>query len=47
MARRSTQLFIGRLPLEAKQRDLENVFLNYGRMLRCDIRYGKFLSPIL
>lgn len=41
MARRSTQLFIGRLPLEARQRDLESVFLHYGKLVRCDVRYGE------
>ncbi|XP_002399999.2 serine/arginine-rich splicing factor RS2Z33 isoform X2 [Ixodes scapularis] len=34
------QLFIGRLPLECRERDVEQVFERYGRLLRCDVKYG-------
>lgn len=42
MARGGTQLFIGRLSKETTQRDLENVFYLYGKLSRCDIKYGKY-----
>ena len=41
MSRDSAQLFIGRLSKATRQRDLENVFGDYGRMLRCDLKFGK------
>ncbi|XP_076370014.1 uncharacterized protein LOC143256544 [Tachypleus tridentatus] len=34
------QLFIGRLPLDVRERDIENIFEKYGRLLRCDVKYG-------
>ncbi|KAK8769627.1 hypothetical protein V5799_013907 [Amblyomma americanum] len=34
------QLFIGRLPLDTRERDVEQVFERYGRLLRCDVKYG-------
>ncbi|KAK3726506.1 hypothetical protein QZH41_014248, partial [Actinostola sp. cb2023] len=40
MARGGTQLFVGRLSKETKQRDLENVFYLYGKLSRCDIKYA-------
>jgi len=43
MARGGTQLFIGRLSKETTQRDLENVFYLYGKLSRCDIKYGECL----
>jgi len=33
-------LFIGRLSKNARVRDLEEVFEAYGRLLRCDVKYG-------
>ncbi|KAH7969466.1 hypothetical protein HPB52_018352 [Rhipicephalus sanguineus] len=33
------QLFIGRLPLDTRERDVEQVFERYGRLLRCDVKY--------
>jgi len=44
MASRSTQLFIGRLPLEVRQRELEDIFYRYGKLARCDIKYGKTMA---
>ncbi|XP_031562218.1 serine/arginine-rich splicing factor RS2Z33-like [Actinia tenebrosa] len=41
MARGGTELFVGRLSKETKQRDLENVFYLYGKLSRCDIKYGR------
>ncbi|GAB6029994.1 RNA-binding protein 4B [Chamberlinius hualienensis] len=35
------QLFIGRLHKDIKVKDLEDVFDKYGRLLRCDVKYGK------
>jgi len=34
-------LFIGRLSRNTRVRDLEEIFESYGRMTRCDIKYGK------
>jgi len=36
------QLFIGRLPIDIRERDVEQVFEKYGRMLRCDVKYGMY-----
>lgn len=36
------QLFVGRLPIDIRERDVEQVFEKYGRLLRCDVKYGKF-----
>jgi len=44
LASRSTQLFIGRLPLEVRQRELEDIFYRYGKLARCDIKYGKTMA---
>ena len=46
MARRGVggdggSLFIGRLSRNTRVRDLEEIFESYGRMTRCDIKYGK------
>ncbi|XP_077994236.1 uncharacterized protein LOC144447981 isoform X3 [Glandiceps talaboti] len=35
------QLFIGRLSKQTRQRDLEDIFTYYGRLARCDIKYGR------
>jgi len=42
MARRgdSGNLFIGRVSKNARAKDLEDVFGHYGRMIRCEIKYG-------
>ena len=37
---REGQLFIGRLSRNTRTRDLEEVFETYGRLSRCDIKYG-------
>ena len=37
---REGQLFIGRLNRNTRTRDLEEVFETYGRLTRCDIKYG-------
>ncbi|XP_078587979.1 uncharacterized protein LOC144869021 isoform X4 [Branchiostoma floridae x Branchiostoma japonicum] len=34
------QLFVGRLSKDCRVRDLEDIFEAYGRLLRCDIKYG-------
>lgn len=39
--RREGHLFVGRLSRNTRIRDLEDVFENYGRVVRCDIKYGK------
>jgi len=44
MARRfgdGGSLFIGRLSKNTRIRDLEEVFETYGRVTRCDIKYGE------
>jgi len=35
-------LFIGRLSRNTRVKDLEEIFESYGRMTRCDIKYGKY-----
>ena len=42
MSRRSSEgsLFIGRLSKNTRVKDLEDVFETYGRMTRCEIKYG-------
>ena len=40
MSRREGQLFIGRLNRNTRVRDLEEVFETYGRLTRCDIKFG-------
>ncbi|XP_071104465.1 serine/arginine-rich splicing factor 7-like [Haliotis cracherodii] len=41
MSRRAEgQLFVGRLSKSTRVRDLEDLFEPYGRMLRCDVKYG-------
>ncbi|ELU05591.1 hypothetical protein CAPTEDRAFT_222188 [Capitella teleta] len=41
MSRRSQgSLFIGRLDKHTRTRDLEDRFEKYGRILRCDVKYG-------
>lgn len=36
----SNQLFIGRLPLGCRSRDIEDIFYRYGKMSRCDVKQG-------
>ena len=36
------QLFVGRLPIDIRERDVEQVFEKYGRLLRCDVKYGLY-----
>jgi len=43
MSRRNNSdgsLFVGRLSKNCRVRDLEDVFEPYGRMARCEIKYG-------
>ncbi|XP_046329065.1 serine/arginine-rich splicing factor 7-like isoform X2 [Haliotis rufescens] len=41
MSRRAEgQLFVGRLSKSTRVRDLEDLFEPYGRLLRCDVKYG-------
>ncbi|XP_013773353.1 probable splicing factor, arginine/serine-rich 6 isoform X1 [Limulus polyphemus] len=35
-----SQLFVGRLPLDVRERDIERIFEKYGKLLRCDVKYG-------
>lgn len=35
-------LFVGRLSKSTRNRDLEDIFEAYGRLSRCEIKYGKF-----
>jgi len=44
---REGQLFIGRLNRNTRVRDLEEVFETYGRLTRCDIKYGSKYTPAL
>ncbi|ORZ10165.1 hypothetical protein BCR42DRAFT_113737 [Absidia repens] len=37
-------LFIGRLPPSLKQYDLEDIFLKYGKITRCEVKKGKSFS---
>ena len=37
------QLFIGRLPLGCRSKDLEDIFYRYGKMNRCDVKQGNSL----
>ena len=34
-------LFVGRLNKRVKVTDVEEIFGQYGRMCRCDVKYGK------
>lgn len=36
------QLFVGRLPIDIRERDVEQVFEKYGRLIRCDVKYGLY-----
>lgn len=40
-------LFIGRLSRNTRVRDLEEIFESYGRMTRCDVKYGKCRAFLL
>ena len=33
-------LFIGRIPSDTRSRELEDVFIKYGRIVRCDVKPG-------
>ena len=50
MSRRSSSadgcLFVGRLSKSCRVRDLEDVFEPYGRMSRCEIKYGMLFDSI-
>ncbi|KAI8338098.1 hypothetical protein BC941DRAFT_32636 [Chlamydoabsidia padenii] len=37
-------LFIGRIPPSIKQYDLEDIFVKYGKITRCEIKKGKSFS---
>merc|ERR1712062_100536 len=39
-SRRDGAIYVGRLSKDTRTRDLEEIFEPYGRMLRCDIKYG-------
>ena len=49
MSRKSEggHLFIGRLSKNARTRDIEEVFETYGRITRCEIKYGKYYTILL
>ena len=34
------KLFVGKLSRRTRQRDIEELFERYGRMTRCDVKYG-------
>ncbi|XP_059172091.1 serine/arginine-rich splicing factor 4-like isoform X1 [Physella acuta] len=40
MSRRDGAIYVGRLSKSTRTRDLEEIFEPYGRLLRCDIKYG-------
>eukprot|EP00117_Sycon_ciliatum_P032909 scpid83501/ scgid3088/ Serine/arginine-rich splicing factor 4; Splicing factor, arginine/serine-rich 4 len=40
----SGALFIGRLSKQTRSSDLEDVFYKYGKMLRCDVKYGSSMA---
>ncbi|KAK7098711.1 hypothetical protein V1264_002952 [Littorina saxatilis] len=40
MSRREGQLFVGRLSKTTRARDLEELFEPYGRLNRCEVKYG-------
>ena len=46
MSRKSEggHLFIGKLSKNARTRDIEEVFETYGRITRCEIKYGKYYN---
>lgn len=33
-------LFVGRIPKYTRARELEDVFIKYGRIIRCDVKSG-------
>ena len=39
-------LFIGRIPMDTRVRELEDVFIKYGRIIRCDVKRGKLIVPV-
>ena len=39
---REGSLFIGRLSKTTRTRDVEEVFEAYGRMTRCEVKYGLY-----
>jgi arginine/serine-rich splicing factor 7 len=34
------RIYIGRLSARTRERDLEDAFSRYGRILSCDLKYG-------
>ena len=44
MAGREGKLFVGRLNKSTRARDLEDVFEPYGRLSRCEVKYGMFFK---
>ena len=43
MSRRTEgALFVGRLAKDIRTKDLEEIFELYGRVSRCDIKYGMY-----
>eukprot|EP01097_Dermamoeba_algensis_P002700 TRINITY_DN206_c0_g1_i13.p1 TRINITY_DN206_c0_g1~~TRINITY_DN206_c0_g1_i13.p1 ORF type:complete len:132 (-),score=13.62 TRINITY_DN206_c0_g1_i13:803-1198(-) len=40
MSTSKTRLYIGRLSSRTRQRDLEDQFAKYGRIVRCDLKYN-------
>lgn len=41
------KLFVGRLSRRTRVADVEDVFDRYGRLTRCDVKYGMTLSLTL
>ena len=39
-------LFIGRIPFDTRVRELEDVFVKYGRIIRCDVKRGTYETPL-
>jgi RNA recognition motif-containing protein len=35
------QLFIGRLPMDMRASELEDIFIKHGKLTRCDIKVSK------
>jgi len=43
-SKNGASLFIGRLSRHTRVKDLEEIFEAYGRITRCDIKYGELRS---
>lgn len=37
-------LFVGRIPQNTRQQDVEDLFAQFGKILRCDVKQGKALD---